>query len=28
VGVVSADLDLQYLEQVRAAVPCLEHRRL
>jgi deaminated glutathione amidase len=28
VGVVSASLDLQYLEQVRAAVPCLEHRRL
>src|SRR6187431_1968527 len=28
VGVVSADLDLQYLEQVRAAVPCLDHRRL
>jgi deaminated glutathione amidase len=28
VGVVFADLDLKYLEQVRAAVPCLEHRRL
>lgn len=28
VGVVSASLDLKYLEQVRAAVPCLEHRRL
>ena len=28
VGVVSATLDLKYLEQVRAAVPCLEHRRL
>jgi len=28
VGVVSATLDLGYLEQVRAAVPCLEHRRL
>jgi deaminated glutathione amidase len=28
VGVISATLDLNYLEQVRAAVPCLEHRRL
>jgi deaminated glutathione amidase len=28
VGVVSATLDLRYLEQVRAAVPCLNHRRL
>ncbi|MEI9939383.1 MAG: carbon-nitrogen hydrolase family protein [Pseudomonadota bacterium] len=28
VSVVSASLDLEYLEQVRAAVPCLEHRRL
>jgi predicted amidohydrolase len=28
VGVVFADLDISYLEQVRAAVPCLEHRRL
>jgi len=28
VGVVGATLDLSYLEQVRAAVPCLEHRRL
>lgn len=28
VGVVSATLDLSYLEQVRAAVPCLNHRRL
>jgi len=28
VGVVSATLDLTYLDQVRAAVPCLEHRRL
>ena len=28
VGVVSANLDLKYLEQVRAAVPCLDHRRL
>jgi len=28
VGVVSANLDLEYLAQVRAAVPCLEHRRL
>jgi deaminated glutathione amidase len=28
VGVVTATLDLAYLEQVRAAVPCLSHRRL
>jgi predicted amidohydrolase len=28
VGVVSAALDLSYLEQVRAAVPCLSNRRL
>ena len=28
VSVVSTDLDLNYLEQVRAAIPCLEHRRL
>ena len=28
VGVVCATLDLGYLEQVRAAVPCLSHRRL
>jgi deaminated glutathione amidase len=28
VGVVFADLDLEYLAQVRTAVPCLEHRRL
>ena len=28
VGVVSANLDLEYIQQVRAAVPCLEHRRL
>jgi deaminated glutathione amidase len=28
VGVVSANLDLEYLGQVRAAVPCLDHRRL
>jgi len=28
VGVVTATLDLSYLEQVRAAVPCLNHRRL
>ena len=28
VGFVSATLDLGYLEQVRAAVPCLTHRRL
>lgn len=28
VGVVGATLDLGYLEQVRAAVPCLAHRRL
>ncbi|MEI9949546.1 MAG: carbon-nitrogen hydrolase family protein [Pseudomonadota bacterium] len=28
VGVVGANLDLKYLEQVRAAIPCLEHRRL
>ena len=28
VGLVSATLDLGYLEQVRAAVPCLSHRRL
>src|SRR6187402_3365721 len=28
VGLVSATLDLEYLQQVRAAVPCLEHRRL
>jgi predicted amidohydrolase len=28
VGVVSATLDLSYLERVRAAVPCLSHRRL
>ena len=28
VGVVSASLDLGYLEQVRAAVPCLSHRKL
>jgi predicted amidohydrolase len=28
VGVVGAQLDLSYLEQVRRAVPCLDHRRL
>jgi deaminated glutathione amidase len=28
VGFVSTTLDLGYLEQVRAAVPCLNHRRL
>ena len=28
VGVVHATLDLEYLEQVRAAVPCLSHQRL
>ena len=28
VGVVSATLDLAYLAQVRAAIPCLTHRRL
>ena len=28
VGVVNATLDLSYLEQVRAAVPCLSNRRL
>ena len=28
VGVVSASFDLKYLEQVRRALPCLEHRRL
>lgn len=28
VGLVYADLDLAYLEQVRAAVPCLANRRL
>ena len=28
VGVISATLDLDYLEQVRAAVPCLTHRKL
>jgi deaminated glutathione amidase len=28
VGLVSATLDLSYLAQVRAAVPCLDHRRL
>ena len=28
VGVVSATLDLAYLEQVRAAVPCLSNRKL
>ncbi len=28
VGVVTATLDLSYLEQVRAAVPCLSNRRL
>ena len=28
VGLVSATLDLNYLEQVRRAVPCLSHRRL
>ncbi|MET0794086.1 MAG: carbon-nitrogen hydrolase family protein [Polyangiaceae bacterium] len=28
VGVVSASLDLGYLEQVRAAVPCLRNRKL
>jgi len=28
VGLVNATLDLGYLKQVRAAVPCLEHRRL
>ncbi|HEX3773109.1 MAG TPA: carbon-nitrogen hydrolase family protein [Polyangiaceae bacterium] len=28
IGVVSATLDLTYLEQVRAAVPCLNHRRI
>jgi predicted amidohydrolase len=28
VGIVSATLELDYLEQVRAAVPCLAHRRL
>jgi deaminated glutathione amidase len=28
VGVISASLDFSYLEQVRAAVPCLAHRRL
>ncbi len=28
VSFVSATLDLEYLERVRAAVPCLDHRRL
>ncbi len=28
VGIATATLDLGYLEQVRAAVPCLNHRRL
>lgn len=28
VGVVTASLDLTYLAQVRAAVPCLDHRRI
>ncbi|HEY3253070.1 MAG TPA: carbon-nitrogen hydrolase family protein, partial [Polyangiaceae bacterium] len=28
VGVIGARLELDYLEQVRAAVPCLSHRRL
>ena len=28
VGVVTATLDLSYLERVRAALPCLTHRRL
>src|SRR6478609_5678293 len=28
VGFISATLELDYLEQVRAAVPCLAHRRL
>src|SRR6478609_3552508 len=28
VGVISATLDLEYLEQVRASVPCLAHRKL
>jgi predicted amidohydrolase len=28
VGVVTAALDLSYLDQVRAAVPCLQHRKL
>jgi predicted amidohydrolase len=28
VGVIHATLELQYLEQVRASVPCLSHRRL
>jgi predicted amidohydrolase len=28
VGFVSATLDLAYLERVRAAIPCLNHRRL
>ncbi|HEY4103258.1 MAG TPA: nitrilase-related carbon-nitrogen hydrolase, partial [Polyangiaceae bacterium] len=28
IGVVSATLDLNYLDQVRAAVPCLNHRRI
>lgn len=28
VGVVSASLEFDYLEQVRAAVPCLTHRKL
>lgn len=28
VGFVSATLDLAYLERVRAAIPCLDHRRI
>jgi deaminated glutathione amidase len=28
VGVINATLDLEYLEQVRASVPCLSHRKL
>jgi predicted amidohydrolase len=28
VGFVSATLDLAYLQRVRAAIPCLAHRRL
>jgi hypothetical protein len=28
VGFVSATLDLSYLQRVRAAIPCLENRRM
>jgi deaminated glutathione amidase len=28
VGFVSATLDLGYVQRVRAAIPCLDHRRM